>query len=101
MLRVPSHQKRRFGRGRYLIRRYLSQFLPQGVFDAYRKDEGLGIVPATFDLFQQQFEQNRYQEAFKNLPYQHLIQHPHPAMFIRNHIKGYMLGRVITSHGID
>ena len=92
MLSVPTVQKRRDGRGRYLIRQYLSQFLPADLFNTYRKQSGLGIVPSTFDLYQQQYEQGCYQHAFKDLPYSHLIQNNHQAIEMRNYIKGFMFG---------
>ena len=95
MLSVPTIQKRRDGRGRYLIRQYLSQFLPGDLFNRYRKQEGLGIVPSTFDLYQQQYEQGCYQGAFKDLPYAHLVRHKHQAIELRHAIKSFMLKAVI------
>lgn len=91
MMSVPTIQKRRDGRGRYLIRQYLAQFLPNDLFGSYRKQGGLGIVPSTFDLYQKQYEQGCYQEAFKDLPYPHLIKNKHRAIALRNNIKGFML----------
>ena len=91
MLSVPTIQKQRDGRGRYLIRQYLSQFIPNDLFGTYRKKSGLGIVPSTFDLYQKQYEQGCYQEAFKDLPYPHLIKNKHQPIALRNHIKGFML----------
>ncbi len=95
MLSVPIVQKRRDGRGRYLIRQYLAQFLPGDLFGSYRKQSGLGIVPSTFDLYQQQYEQGCYQEVFKDLPYPHLIKNKHQPMELRNNIKGFMLKKGI------
>ncbi len=92
ILSVPVTQKRREGQGRYLIKQYLSQCMGEGIFNAYRKQEGLGIVPSTFSLFQQQFQQGCYQSFFQNVPYPHLIQHKHPSIELRNMIKGFMLG---------
>lgn len=95
MLSVPTVQKRRDGRGRYLIRQYLAQFLPNDLFGSYRKQSGLGIVPSTFDLYQQQYEQGCYQEAFKDLPYPHLIKNKHQPIALRNNIKGFMLKKAL------
>ena len=91
MLSVPTKQKRRDGRGRYLIRQYLSQYLPGDLFNTYRKQDGLGIVPSTFDLYQKQYDQGCYQTAFKDLPYPHLIQDKQQPIKLRNTIKGFML----------
>lgn len=91
MVSLPTIQKRRDGRGRYLIRQYLSKFIPGDLFSTYRKQDGLGIVPSTFDMFQKNFEQGCYQEAFKDMPYSHLIRHAHKPIAIRNNIKGFML----------
>ena len=91
MLSIPTLEKRRDRRGRYLIRRYLAQFLPGDVFGSYRKQEGLGIVPSTFDKYQQEYEQGCYQGAFKNLPYSHRLHNQHQPIALRNHIKGFML----------
>ena len=91
MLRVPTVQKRRDGKGRYLIRHYLSQNLPQDIFSSYRKQDGLGIVPSTFDLFQNQFEQGCYQHDFVDLPYGDKVKHKEQPIELRNHIKAYML----------
>lgn len=91
ILSIPQIQKRKDGRGRYLIRQYLSQFLPGDVFNAYRKNEGLGIVPSTFDFFQKEYRRGSYREDFKGLPYSHLIRHKYQAIEMRNFIKGHML----------
>jgi asparagine synthase (glutamine-hydrolysing) len=91
MLRIPTVQKRRDGRGRYLIRQYLSQFLPEDLFDTYRKKGGLPIVPSTFDLYQRNYAQGCYQAVFKDLPYSHLIKNKHQPIELRNNIKGFML----------
>ena len=100
MLSLPLAQKRRNGRGRYLIRQYLSQFLPNDIFSAYRKEEGLGIVPSTFDMFQQNYEQGYYRDEFKAMPYSHLIYHKHQPIELRNHIKGFMLQQVMVPENI-
>lgn len=91
MLSVPTVQKRRDGRGRYLIRQYLSQFLPGNLFETYRKQDGLAIVPSTFDRYQKNYEQGQYQTVFKDLPYSHLMKNKHQQTALRNHIKGFML----------
>lgn len=91
MLSVPTIEKRRDSRGRYLIRQYLSQFLPKNVFDTYTKKDGLGIVPSTFDLFQQKYQEGCYQEIFKDLSHRHLIQHKEQPIELRNSIKVFML----------
>jgi len=59
MLSLPTEVNRRDGRGRYLIRQYLSKHLSSGVFNTYRKQEGLGIVPATFDKFKHHYQQGQ------------------------------------------
>lgn len=74
---------------------YLAQFLPGDLFGSYRKQSGLGIVPSTFDLYQQQYEQGCYQEVFKDLPYPNLIKNKHQPIELRNNIKGFMLKRGI------
>jgi asparagine synthase (glutamine-hydrolysing) len=91
ILSVPVAQKRRNGQGRYLIKQYLSQFIPEAIFSPYRKQEGLGLVPSTFGMFQQQFQQGCYQHLFQNLPYSHLIQDKRASIELRNRIKGFML----------
>lgn len=91
MLRVPTGQKRRDGKGRYMIRRYLSQNLPNDIFSSYRKQDGLGIVPSTFDLFQNQFEQDCYRQEFVDLPYIDKVKHKEQPIELRNHIKAHML----------
>lgn len=91
MLRVPTEQKRRDGRGRYLIRHYLSQSLPNDIFSTYRKQDGLGIVPSTFDLFQNQFDAGCYQHDFDDLPCGDKVKHKEQPIELRNHIKAYML----------
>lgn len=90
-LSLPITQKRRNGVGRYLLRQYVNQFLADPIFTHYKKQEGLGIVPATFDLYQQKFLQGCYQKEFSNLPYAHLIKCKQPHMEMRKCIKGYML----------
>lgn len=92
MLSLPTEVNRRDGRGRYLIRQYLSQHIP--LFNNYRKQEGLGIVPATFDKFKQNYQQGHYQAEFNDLPYAHLIKHRHAPTELNNRIKGFMLNAV-------
>jgi len=94
MLSLPTEVNRRDGRGRYLIRQYLSQHSPSALFNNYRKQEGLGIVPATFDKFKQNYQQGHYQAAFNDLPYAHLIKHRHAHTELSNRIKGFMLNAV-------
>ncbi|MDP1574984.1 MAG: asparagine synthase-related protein [Coxiellaceae bacterium] len=91
MLRVPTIQKRRDGRGRYLIRQYLSRCLGRDMFSSYRKQDGLAIVPGTFSLFTQNFEKGHYDNVFKNCPYSHFIQNKHLSIASRNSIKAFML----------
>jgi asparagine synthetase B (glutamine-hydrolysing) len=91
ILSVPVTQKRHQGQNRYLIRQYLAQFINEEIFKSYRKKDGLGIVPSTFGLFQQQYQQGCYKQLFQNLPYAKLIQDQRPHIKLRNMIKGFML----------
>lgn len=91
MMRVPTLYKRYDGRGRYLIREYLAKHTPDNLFHDYRKKDGLGIVPSTFSLFQDKFEQGCYQAIFQDLPYAERIKSKYKPIEIRNTIKGYML----------
>ena len=94
MVSLPTEVNRRDGRGRYLIRQYLSKNIPSAGFNTYRKQEGLGIVPATFDTFKQYYQQGHYQAEFSDLPYEHLIKHHHVPTELSNRIKVFMLNAV-------
>lgn len=91
MVSIPTLQKRYDGCGRYLIRQYLANNIPGGIFKSYRKREGLGIVPSTLDQYQEKFKQGCYQAEFQDLPYAHLIQDKSQALKVRKVIKGFML----------
>ena len=91
ILSLPLAQKRHNGQGRYMLRRYLSQYLPGELFDKYKKNEGLGIVPSTFDIYQQNYAQGHYHHEVKRSPYANRIQHKDQRVELRNFIKGYML----------
>ena len=64
-LSLPIEQKRHQGRGRYLMRRYLSHLMPTVPFEKYEKKEGLSILPATVEMFKAQWEQGAYQDTFQ------------------------------------
>ena len=91
MLRVPTIQKRRDGRGRYLMRQYMAQFIPGEIFNAYLKKEGLGIVASTFGLYKNNYAQGHYEQLFKALPGAEFSRNQPFQIQIRNSIKGYML----------
>jgi asparagine synthase (glutamine-hydrolysing) len=91
MLSLPLEQKRHNGRGRYMLRRYLSQFVPGELFETYKKNEGLGIVPSTFDRYQKNYAQGCFHHEIKKLPYADRIPHKDQRVELRNFIKGYML----------
>ncbi|MDF1684601.1 MAG: asparagine synthase-related protein [Legionellaceae bacterium] len=91
MVKVPTVHKRYDGRGRYLIREYLAKHTPGNLFHDYRKKDGLGIVPSTFSLFQDKFEQGCYQAIFKDLRYADRVKSKYKPIELRNAIKGFML----------
>ncbi len=68
-LSLPISQKRHEGSGRYLIRRYMAQYLPASIYNNYKKRTGLDIFPATAHLYKTAFHAGEYQSAFENLPY--------------------------------
>ena len=95
-MQLPLAQKYCHGVGRYLMRRYMNQYLPADIFNQYKKSTGIAILPGTMEKFKQQYLQGDYNEAFKNLPYQQyfsngtqdlaLIKMTH-AYMIRSYIK--------------
>jgi asparagine synthetase B (glutamine-hydrolysing) len=88
---LPTIQKRYDGRGRYLIREYLAKHTPGNIFNDYRKQDGLGIVPSTFDFFQEKFNEGCYQHIFQDLAYADHIKNKARPIELRNTIKGFML----------
>ena len=66
-LSLPLEQKRHQGIGRHMMRRYLANIMPAVPFDAYKKKEGLNIVPATMDTFQAQWDSGRFKNEFQSL----------------------------------
>ncbi len=88
-LRIPPEQKRRNGSGRYLIKRYVGQFIPE--FAHYKKQEGLFIMSATIDSFTKNWKNGLYEKEFSDLPYQALINNPAEAQTMINTISAYML----------
>ena len=90
-LSIPPTQKRQQNQGRYLIRQYLSQYLPDNLFDSYKKREGLGITPSIFEQFKQAYDQGQYKDAFKDLPYANIMPKTNSDMKMIYDIKAFML----------
>lgn len=76
-LQLPLEQKSRHGINRYLMRRYLSQYLPSNIFDHYKKSEGLHILPGSMEKFKRNYQQGMYEKNFKDLPFQEHIAQSH------------------------
>lgn len=91
MASIPSEIKRYDGEGRYLIRQYLAQAIPEDIFASYKKKHGLGIVASTFHHFEKNYLEGNYSAHFKDMPYKHLVTHKAPHIEVRNAIRGYML----------
>lgn len=96
-LRVPYSQKLREGKGRYLMRRYLSRYLPNKLVEGYEKRKGLAIMPATKYVFEKQYNNGSYHELFEELPYQHLIKVNNSFKYKINLIHAYMLKHYLRS----
>ncbi len=62
---LPLHQKRYNGENRRIIRCYLAQYLPSGVYQKHQKVGG--IMPATMDKIKKEFVAGKYQELFANI----------------------------------
>ena len=90
-LQIPLEQKKHLQTSRYLIRRYMKQYLP--VFDNYKKSEGLHILPGTMEKFKRNYEQGVYNDAFKNLPYKEHIEKNTGYNQLINLIHAYMLSQ--------
>jgi asparagine synthetase B (glutamine-hydrolysing) len=87
--RLPLTQKRRLGITRFLLRRYLAQYLPEELHN--KKQKQGGIIPATLELCQQLYQNGELAKRTKNAPYNKLIQHPNPHREMANHLFAYML----------
>lgn len=96
-LRVPYSQKFREGKGRYLMRRYLSRYLPEKIVEAYEKRKGLPLMPSTKFIFEKRYHNGSYRELFKELPYQSLINVNKSFKYKINLIHGYMLKCYLAS----
>ena len=66
--RLPIELKRRHGVNRYLMGRYLAQYLPEKYYN-HRKINGLTIIPATFQKSKQFYAQGKFDDYFKDLPF--------------------------------
>lgn len=97
-LAIPFSEKRHQHIGRYLMRRYLNQFFPNGIFSEYLKKEGLDIVPSTMTHYQNKFVSGEYRDAFRDLPLKHLIENQTHPIRLRHSIKGYMLKPFYSSN---
>jgi asparagine synthetase B (glutamine-hydrolysing) len=90
-LRLPLEQKRRGSITRYLMRRYMAQFLPADIFGSYQKKEGLHIFPATMELFKLNYRRGHYAADFKGLPYENLLRHNSEHHKLIQLVHAYML----------
>lgn len=90
-LSLPLEQKRHQGISRYLMRRYMAQYLPAHIFDQYQKQAGLHILPATWEKYQSNVKSGRYQTTFRDFPYQHLYAHFPAERRMKKDVHAYML----------
>lgn len=67
---LPIKLKRNQGRGRYLARKYLSRYLPAGIYDNPSKRGA--IFPATRQKFQRSVIQGDFDHILQNPPYVNL-----------------------------
>lgn len=96
-LRVPYSQKVREGKGRYLIRRYLSRYLPKKIVEDYEKCKGLPLMPSTKYVFEKNYNNGSYNELFRELPYQDLLKVSSRFKYKINQIHSYMLKCYLAS----
>ena len=86
---LPLKQKRQHGITRYLIRRYLGQYVPEKVYQHNNKKGG--ILPATMHLSKKYFREGQFDAQFNDLPFQ---SHIHPKADLQRQliakINGYM-----------
>lgn len=100
-LSLPLEQKRHQGIGRHMMRRYLAQIMPTAPFNAYKKKEGLNIMPATMDTFKAQWGDGRFQNEFQSLPTT-LTHDKSPFKAMIKTIQAFMLSeRFNYTHGHD
>jgi hypothetical protein len=90
-LSLPLEQKRHQGVGRYIMRRYLMEMIPDGLFLNHIKKDGLHIMPATMDTFESQWKQNIFQKEFQKLPFSAFITDKSPHKIMIQTIQAYML----------
>ena len=89
--RLPSSQKRRDGVGRYIMRRYLDQYFPEGEFSRNQKTQGLHIMPATRDKCEKLRDSGFLAGYFKELPFQKYLKlAPNDWSMLMNQMYAYM-----------
>lgn len=74
--RVPAKYKRKNGVGRYLMRQYLNQYFPNGIFDNNQKSAGIHIMPATRAKCEALASSGALEAHFHDLPFQHYLNQP-------------------------
>lgn len=67
-LRIPVEQKRRKGEGRYLMRRYLSQFVPEKNYKQDKK-KGAHIIPAVHQKCKEYVKSGALDSFLQELPF--------------------------------
>jgi asparagine synthase (glutamine-hydrolysing) len=65
--RLPPEQKRRNGINRYLVRRYLAQFLSEKIYNRHQKTGSL--MPATFEKCKHYYLNGTLDKHFTGLPF--------------------------------
>lgn len=97
---LPLSLKRRNGRGRYLIRRYLENYVPEPI---YNKDKKFGgILPATLHVCKTLYRSGEFETAFADLPFSaHFSEQATVHMQILNRIYAYMLKHYAQKVGIE
>ena len=98
-LRLPPLQQRRNGEGRYLMRRYLAQFVPE---KNYKQDKtkGAHIMPAVMQKCKNYEKSEMSDDALKQLPfYDQIEKATTPHSLLRQKIYAYMFNYwILNSH---
>ena len=97
---LPAEQKKRHGMGRYLMRQYLAQYLPDTI-SAHNSKRG-DIVPATRHKYLQYLKEGKLAAYFNDLPFEQHIHQINPSRlqpFAR--ILAYMFQHYCANHGVS
>lgn len=94
VLRLPTEYKHRHGQSRYIIRKYLSQFVPENIY-MQKKRDGAHIMPAMMEKCRDHVKTGQLDSFIKHLPFANQIK---PASSFHSQVRHAIFAYMMNSY---